>query len=67
MLNPVPAKSRQLLRDALLGAQIAVSMILLLAAGLLLRGLYYAQTVDPGFETKDVAAIFLNLQGAGLR
>jgi putative ABC transport system permease protein len=54
-------RSRQLLRNVLVGAQIAVSMILLLAAGLLLRGLYYAQTVDPGFETKNVAAIFLNL------
>jgi len=31
----------------------------LLAAGLLLRGLYYAQTVDPVFEMKDVAAAFL--------
>lgn len=58
-------KSRQLLRNVLLGAQIALSMILLLAAGLLLRGLYYAQTVDPGFETKDVAAILLNLRAQG--
>jgi len=58
-------KDRQWLRSALVGAQIAVSMILLLAAGLLLRGLYYAQTVDPGFETKDVAAIFLNLGAQG--
>jgi predicted permease len=54
-------KSRQLLRNTLVGAQIAVSMILLLAVGLLIRGLYYAQTVDPGFATKDVAALFLNL------
>ncbi len=54
-------KNRQLLRSALVGMQIAVSMILLLATGLLLRGVYYAQTVDPGFDTKDVASIFLNL------
>ncbi len=52
-------------RNALVGAQIAVSMVLLLAAGLLLRGLYYAQTVDPGFETKHVATAFLNLRVQG--
>jgi macrolide transport system ATP-binding/permease protein len=52
-------KSGRFLRNTLVGAEIAVCMILLLAAGLLLRGLYYAQTVDPGFEMKDVAAAFL--------
>jgi predicted permease len=52
-------KSGRFLRNTLVGAQIAVCMILLLAAGLLLRGLYYAQTVDPGFEMKDVGAAFL--------
>src|SRR5438552_8125665 len=58
-------KSGRFLRNTLVGAQIAVCMILLLAAGLLLRGLYYAQTVDPGFELKDVAAEFIypNAQG----
>jgi predicted permease len=52
-------KGGRFLRNTLVGAQIAVCMILLLATGLLLRGLYYAQTVDPGFEMKDVAAAFL--------
>jgi putative ABC transport system permease protein len=52
-------KGGRFLRNTLIGAQIAVCMILLLATGLLLRGLYYAQTVDPGFEMKDVAAAFL--------
>jgi putative ABC transport system permease protein len=32
---------------------------------LLLRGLYYAQTVDPGFEEKNVAEMFLNLRAQG--
>ena len=40
-------------------------MVLLLAAGLLLRGLYYAQTVDPGFEMKGVATTFLDLTRQG--
>jgi macrolide transport system ATP-binding/permease protein len=58
-------KSGRFLRNSLVGAQIAVSMILLLAAGLLLRGLYYAQTVDPGFEMKDIATTFLNFRAQG--
>ncbi|HYX00050.1 MAG TPA: ABC transporter permease [Candidatus Elarobacter sp.] len=58
-------KSGRFLRNTLVGAQIAVCMILLLAAGLLLRGLYYAQTVDPGFEMKDVAAAFLYPKAQG--
>jgi macrolide transport system ATP-binding/permease protein len=58
-------RSGRFLRNTLVGAQIAVCMILLLAAGLLLRGLYYAQTVDPGFEMKDVAAAFLYPKAQG--
>jgi putative ABC transport system permease protein len=53
------------LRGFLVGSQIAVCMILLLSAGLLLRGLYYAQTVDPGFDTKQVAGAFFNLRAQG--
>ena len=58
-------KKGGLLRNVLVGAQIAVSMILLLAAGLLLRGLYHAQTIDPGFDLKNVASMFLNLEVQG--
>jgi len=57
-------KGRFLLKT-LVGSQIAVCMVLLLAAGLLLRGLYYAQTVDPGFEIKGIATTFLNLRSQG--
>src|SRR5438874_294461 len=58
-------RSGRFLRNALVGTQVAVCMILLLAAGLLLRGLYHAQTVDPGFEMKGVATMFLNLGQQG--
>lgn len=58
-------KSGRFLLDALVGAQVAVCMVPLLAAGLLMRGLYYAQTVDPGFEEKNVAQMFLNLTAQG--
>lgn len=53
------------LLNTLVGCQVAVCMVLLLAAGLLLRGLYYAQTVDPGFEIRGVATTFLGLSRQG--
>jgi len=58
-------KSGGVLLKALVGSQVAVCMVLLLAAGLLLRGLYYAQTVDPGFEIKGVVTTFLDLGRQG--
>jgi predicted permease len=53
------------LRGSLVGVQVAVCMVLMIAAGLLLRGLYAAQTVDPGFEYKHVASVTFDLRGAG--
>jgi predicted permease len=53
------------LRHALVGTQVAVSMVLLIAAGLLLRGLYQAQTIDPGFEMKNVTSVAFDLRGQG--
>jgi macrolide transport system ATP-binding/permease protein len=58
-------KSGRFLLSILVGSQVAVCMVLLLAAGLLLRGLYSAQTIDPGFEMKGVATIFLDLGKQG--
>jgi macrolide transport system ATP-binding/permease protein len=55
-------KSGRLLRNAFVGAQVAVCMVLLVAAGLLLRGLYYAQSVNPGFEMKGLATTYFNLR-----
>jgi macrolide transport system ATP-binding/permease protein len=56
-------RSGRFLRNAFVAAQVAVCMILLLAAGLLLHGLYYAQTVNPGFEMKGLATTYFNLRG----
>ena len=53
------------LRGALVGVQVAVCMILLLAAGLFLRGLYQAQTIDPGFEMKNITTASFDLTSAG--
>ena len=51
--------------STLVGCQVAASMVLLLGAGLLLRGLIYSETVHPGFETDHVAQVFLNLKEDG--
>jgi predicted permease len=52
------------LRNTLVGIQVAVCMALLLTAGLLLRGLTRAQTIDPGFSMKDIAVASFDLVGS---
>ncbi len=47
------------LRAALVGVQVALCMVLMIAAGLVLRGLYAAYTVDPGFAYRNVAYVSL--------
>src|SRR5215472_14666456 len=54
-----------MLRSTLVGVQVAVCMVLLIAAGLLMRGLYYAQTVDPGFEMKGITQVRFDLPSQG--
>jgi predicted permease len=53
------------LRSALLTAQVAVCLVLLIAAALLARGLQSAQTVDPGFEMADIAVAEFDLRVQG--
>src|SRR5207248_5942916 len=54
-----------MLRGTLVGVQVAVCMVLLIAAGLLMRGLYLAQTVDPGFEMKGSTQAQFDLPSQG--
>ncbi len=53
------------LRNSLVTAQVAVCLVLLVAAGLLVRGLQSAQAIDPGFETRGIvtAGFDLSLEG----
>jgi macrolide transport system ATP-binding/permease protein len=53
------------LRSTLVGLQVAVCMVLLIAAGLLMRVLYLAQTVDPGFEMKGITQARFDLPSQG--
>jgi predicted permease len=53
--------SRSRLHSLLVVAEISTCLVLLLAAGLLVQGLKRAQSIDLGFDTKDVLVISLNL------
>jgi hypothetical protein len=53
------------LRSVLLTAQVSVCLVLLIAAGLLGRGLHFAQTIDPGFQMKDITVASFDLKREG--
>jgi predicted permease len=57
--------SRGRLRSMLVVSQIAVSLILLVVAGLVLRSYAAAQNAELGFEASNVTAIAVDLQTAG--
>jgi hypothetical protein len=48
---------RDRLRSTLVIAEITISLLLLVTAGLLLRALWRVQAIDPGFRTDSVTAI----------
>jgi predicted permease len=54
------ALNRSRLRSLLVAGQIAGSLVLLITAGLLVRGLVRSQTTDTGFETKTTFAVSLD-------
>jgi putative ABC transport system permease protein len=53
------------LQGTFVGVQVAVCMVLMIGSGLLLRGLYATQTIDPGFAYRDVAYASYDLRSAG--
>lgn len=57
--------SRSRLRSGLVITQVAVSLVLLISAGLLLRSLQHAQSADPGFEPANVLALSLDTSAGG--
>ena len=56
-----PPAARLALRGLLLGVQVALSVVLLVTAGLLVRGAQQAGAFDPGFAVNDVSAVSFDL------
>jgi macrolide transport system ATP-binding/permease protein len=59
------AGRRWTLRDGLVAVQIAVTVVLLVAAGLLARSLVSARHVDPGFRTGGIAILSADVEMLG--
>jgi predicted permease len=53
------------LQGVLVGAQVAMTMVLIVGVGLLLRGLAATQTVDVGFDVRNVAVASYDTRGGG--
>ena len=53
--------------DALVVAQVALSVVVLIGAGLLVRTLHKLQTLDPGFDTQNVLLFGINPSLAGYK
>ncbi|HVQ36319.1 MAG TPA: ABC transporter permease [Pyrinomonadaceae bacterium] len=60
-----PRVSRPHLRNLLVIGQIAVSLVLLIGAGLLARGLHRAQSTDLGFDQKNLVVLSMDLATQG--
>jgi predicted permease len=56
---------RRWLRKTLVGAQVALSVVSLVAAGLFLRSLAHTARIEPGFATDTVATFTVNLGREG--
>ena len=62
-----PASRRQWLRQGLVVAQVALSLMLVTTAGLFVRSLQAAAATDPGFTTRDIVLANVNLALSGFR
>ncbi len=52
---------RSLMRNTLVVGQVAISLMLLVGAGLFVRSLMSAQAIDPGFEHEQVLTVALDM------
>jgi len=56
---------RSRVRSALVVGQVAMSLVLLVGAGLFLRSLMRAQAIDPGFRHENVLTVMMDLGSRG--
>lgn len=49
------------IREALVGSEVAIALMLLIATGLLTRSFIFTQSVDPGFRTENILTVHLSL------
>jgi macrolide transport system ATP-binding/permease protein len=59
------SRSKAWLRNSLVVAQVSLSLVLLIGAGLLLKSLHRATSVDPGFDARNVLVAGVDLQPNG--
>jgi predicted permease len=63
--NPGGGTQRSRLRKALVVGQMAISLLLMMAAGLFMRALGRAQQIEPGFDSSNVAIATFDVGSAG--
>jgi putative ABC transport system permease protein len=63
--TPSSGQRRSRLRSALVTAQVAVCLVLLIGAGLCLRSLSNAQSIDPGFDVNNALVTSLDVDTFG--
>jgi len=66
-VNTTPDRRRAWLRHGLVSAQIALALVLLVAAGLFLRSLQMTARADPGFNADNVDTLQIDTRIAGYR
>ena len=62
-----PGRRRFRFGDALVVTQVALSMVVLVGAGLLVRTLHKLQTLNPGFDTQNILLFGINPSLAGYK
>jgi len=60
-VTPLSGSRRFNLRNLLVITQVALSLVLLIGAGLFIKSLRNAQAIDPGFEAQNVLVLPLNI------
>ena len=58
-------RRRLSLRNGLVVAQVSISLVLLMGAGLFVRSLQKAQAIDPGFSTEEAVLLWPNMELSG--